>query len=157
MKGFFDLRSPENLREKLRRDLARLQDEPMSVDAAFNFFVTAEHMLDWAYPIQEPKRKSERQASVLLQICSHLANGAKHFELSAKHHKSVASTDTQSSGYDHAGYLGDFSATSYQGIRETLVVSLKDEAAALYGSTVEVVVLARMVMEFWEAHPLTAS
>ncbi len=50
MEGLFSLKTPADLREKLRRDLAKLLDAPLDADAAFNFFITAEHMLDWVYP-----------------------------------------------------------------------------------------------------------
>jgi hypothetical protein len=50
MIGFFDLKTAADLRAKLRRDIEKLRAEPTNPDAAFNFFVTALHMLDWIYP-----------------------------------------------------------------------------------------------------------
>src|SRR5262245_24876821 len=109
MSGIFHLRTATDLREKLRRDLKKLKDEPLNADAAFNFFVTAEHMLDWVYPkkANRQKRTVARKNSVWLQVCSHLANGAKHFEVEDPQHDSVSSTGTsQRGGYFGGVYFG---------------------------------------------------
>jgi hypothetical protein len=47
MRGFFDLQTPEHLLRKLERDYARLAQVPEDVDAAYNFFATAENMPEW--------------------------------------------------------------------------------------------------------------
>jgi hypothetical protein len=49
-KGLFELRTATDLLAKLERDLIRLQSNRLDGDAAFDFFVTAYHMLDWLYP-----------------------------------------------------------------------------------------------------------
>jgi|SRR5262252_623000 len=81
MRGLFELKTPYDLLQKLRQDLKALKADPTSPYKAFNFFVTAEHMKDWAYPgnANRATRKELETKSLLLQVCSHLANGAKHF------------------------------------------------------------------------------
>ena len=123
MQGFYDLKSPADLLAKLHREHARLKKDPTDVDTAWNLFVTAEHMLDWHIPdLPSRKRNSDRKtvvnANPILQICSHIANGAKHFEALAKRHESVAGTE-RSGGYFSSDYFG--AATSPRAtLEETL-------------------------------------
>jgi len=111
MAGIFDLTRSSDLLQKLGRELGRLQAAPDDVDHAFNFFVTAEHLLDWLHPGDRGKyqRKHTRDAGPMLQVVSHIANGAKHFDRLKKHHQSVASTTHQGSyfadGYFARGYF----------------------------------------------------
>ena len=154
MAGIFHLATAADLREKLRRDLAKFKREPLNPDAAFNFFVTAEHMLDWVHPkkINKHKRTDERKASILLQVCSHLANGAKHFEVDGLHHDSVSSRGT-AGGYFNASYFApSYFSNAYFGAGRTLIVRLKSTAAAHLGQTVKAVQLAEMVMDYWDKH-----
>ena len=69
-KGYFDLQSASHLREKLQHDLAQLEEAPMDAYRAFNFFVTAEHILDWRLPgdANRAQRTAARKAETLLQI-----------------------------------------------------------------------------------------
>jgi hypothetical protein len=92
--GFAQLRSTHDLLSKLKSDRARMEGDPNDVYPAFDFFVTAEHLVDWYYPdTQDQKRRRDRtdlrNSEPLLQIVSHIANGAKHFEATAAHHQSV--------------------------------------------------------------------
>jgi hypothetical protein len=82
--GLFELRLPTDLIRKLRHDLERMETSPLDQYAAFDFFVTAEHIVDWLHPTDEPSRRALRDSSHLLRITSHLANGSKHFEATAK-------------------------------------------------------------------------
>jgi hypothetical protein len=88
--GVFQLKTPVDLYYKLDRELQRLREAPDDPDIAFNFFVTAWHILDWLHPGREgePQRKRLREGSPLLRLMSHLANGAKHFVV-FEHIKSV--------------------------------------------------------------------
>src|SRR4051794_3920716 len=108
MEGLFTLKTPADLREKMRRDLEKMRAAPLDADAAFNFFVTAEHMLDWVYPrdANRQARTDARKKSTLLQVCSHLANGAKHFEVEGKQHQSVDKTGRSGIFYAPPTYLG---------------------------------------------------
>ena len=89
--GFGALKTPRDLLRKMEHDHARMESEPSNEYAAFDFFVTAEHMLDWIHPGRNNKkvRESVRDSEVLLQVTSHIANGAKHFEATDSCHKSV--------------------------------------------------------------------
>ncbi len=49
-KGFFTFTTAKGLFLKLEHDLAEVQRKPSDPYTAFNFFVTAEHLLDWLYP-----------------------------------------------------------------------------------------------------------
>jgi hypothetical protein len=92
MKGFFELQTPADLLRKLRADLEDMKRQPRNSYLAFNFFVTAEHMKDWLFPGYEntSKRKALHDSSHVLQICSHVANGAKHFVAQARTQVCVA-------------------------------------------------------------------
>jgi hypothetical protein len=46
-KGFAKIRSVGDLFAKLQHDLHRMHNDPLNEYAAFDFFVTAEHMVDW--------------------------------------------------------------------------------------------------------------
>jgi hypothetical protein len=46
MLKFFLMRTANDLLQKLERDFKKLKQHPLDVDLAFNFFVTAEHILD---------------------------------------------------------------------------------------------------------------
>lgn len=153
MPGIFQLRTPEHLRDKLRRDLAKLRSEPLDADAAFNFFVTAEHMLDWIYPGRAGKeaRTKSRQESILLQVCSHLANGAKHFEVEGRQHDSVAETHTS---VRSMSILSITALTPPFVSRPKLILALKGRAAEELGHTIGAVDLAERVMQHWDSQQL---
>ena len=89
--GVFTLSSPRDLFEKLRHDVEVIKANPTDPYAAYNFVVTAEHMLDWIYPgrSNEKTRRDLRDSEPLLALISHLANGAKHFASLGPHHQSV--------------------------------------------------------------------
>jgi hypothetical protein len=146
MKGIFSLNNPIDLLRKLEHDFGSMQRDPTNQYAAFNFFVTAEHMLDWLYPGNKCKeeRKRIRASEILLQVTSHLASGAKHFQVEAPHHKSVVQTGQN--GYFAPGYFqeGYFS--------EWLFIELTDEAADQLGKSIRLEDLAKRVLEFWRNH-----
>src|SRR5438105_3089567 len=91
--GLFELQTPADLVKKLQHDLERMANSPQDQYAAFDFFVTAEHILDWIHPDNKAARESLRSSSPLLRITSHLANGGKHFQAKAAHHQSVTGTE----------------------------------------------------------------
>jgi hypothetical protein len=135
----------------MERDEARIQRSPSDPDPAFDFIVTAEHVLDWLYPGKagEPQRRAERDKSQLLQLVSHIATGAKHMVPEAKRHTSVERTETPEPSPYGAGPYG---AGPYGG--GPLVVHLDSAVAAELGYTsITVLGLANRVLEFWRAHP----
>jgi hypothetical protein len=145
-KGFFDLRTAKDLLAKLESDFVRIEKNPMDAGAAFDFFVTGYHLLEWAYPGDSNKLKRQQieRDSVLLQIASHLANGSKHFEVDPQRHKAVGDTVTR---------IGAFNSDAFQAdafdVGE-LRVRLEDNAALKFGKSINVLELARKLMEFWK-------
>ena len=134
MKGLFQLQSARDLLAKLRHDYSRLQQTPNDPYAAFDFFVTAEHLLDWVYPGASGKasRTAERESHVILQVVSHLATGAKHMVPEVRHHVSVEHADVAPSPH--------------------LIVNLEGAAAANLGVTATPLKLASRALEYWENH-----
>ena len=134
MKGIFNLQSPESLARKLFSDYELFTKKPFDPYLAFNFFVTAEHIPDWIGD------KNIRKSNAVLRACSHIANGAKHFEVDR--HNSVV--NTEKALYVEPGYVTD----GY--IEEPLVICLSaDEAKELGFDHCEAIKLAGMVREFW--------
>jgi hypothetical protein len=79
MQGFFELKTSKDLLRKIEHEYDDLETHPTESYAAFNFMVTAYHIVDWLYPNDSSKRKTLIDNTLLLQVASHLANGAKHF------------------------------------------------------------------------------
>ena len=82
LKGVFDLRSPEQLLEKLEADFKRVMADPLDSYAAFDFFVTAWHLVEWKHPptCDGAARSALLARCPILRVCEHIAVGAKHFE-----------------------------------------------------------------------------
>lgn len=144
MTGIFDLKSPADLLAKLRRELERLRAAPNDVDHAYNFFVTAEHMLDWMYPgsAGKQRRATERRKLPLLQLVSHIASGAKHFDHLGPHHQSVAST----------GLVAQHPSPMMQRIfpSELSIVAVGAAGESLGGSRITALALAEQVYAYWQ-------
>lgn len=142
---FYNLATPEDLFRKLEYDYQQLQvaDRDTFEYFAFNFFITAYHMLDWIFPgnKNKDKRKSEENCHVILQICSHIANGVKHFILDNLNLHSVTYTDyVDVPPQMEANEPNDF------------YIKLDGEAARLFGNRVKCIDIARKVIEFWSNH-----
>jgi hypothetical protein len=152
-KGFAELRVPRDLVQKLEYDLERIRKSPQDQYAAFDFFVTAEHIVDWIHPDDEKARKAVRRSSSLLRITSHLANGVKNFEAKAKHHRSVADIEKSryvEAGYVEAGYVeAGYVEEGY--FEDPLIVHLTSDEQKSFGqSNIEVATLAQQVFEYWK-------
>ncbi|MDZ7412947.1 MAG: hypothetical protein ONB15_05350 [candidate division KSB1 bacterium] len=149
MQGLFQLQSARDILDKLRHDLERLKSEPLNQYAAFDFFVTARHMPEWLYPgdAHGTQRKALVQQHTLLQICEHIGDGSKHFQATAKHHKSVKNTSLEGAAFQ----ANAFQANAFQ--IGQLIVTLDGQAAVDFGPTIEVTDLATKVLQFWENHP----
>jgi hypothetical protein len=145
--GFGELKTPVDLLGKIRHDFERLRNNPENVYEAFDFFVTAYHMLDWLHPKDRRAREAEESKHPLLQVCSHLANGAKHFEATAKKHVSVKDVAAVQGAFQR----GAFQSNAFQ--VPGLFVQLDGSAAAAFGSSIYAVDLARRVLAHWEADP----
>jgi len=105
--GFFELRTPRQLLDKLEADFVRLQSSaPISAEAqyaAFDFFVTAEHLCDWV----EQAGGTDRATLPKYDdgdLVSHVANGAKHFRVDPKRHSTVRDTQAYSGAFDSAAF-----------------------------------------------------
>jgi hypothetical protein len=129
--------------------MERLRKDPNDTYAAFDFFVTAEHIVDWLLPdrpgtSQSAARKAKRESSDLLRVTSHLANGAKHFQALARHHDSVADVKEQHGGFDSRAFSPRaFSPAAFK--MSGLNVHLED------GRILHVLTLAEDVLSYWNA------
>ncbi|MGC1272210.1 MAG: hypothetical protein WBC44_00780 [Planctomycetaceae bacterium] len=145
MQGFSYLSTANDLLEKLIHDLNLLKAEPGNAYLAFNMLVTAEHLPDWYYPGNEHKRdrKRLREENAILAICSHVANGAKHFRVEASHHQSVREVTRN-------GVYGEvFGHTFGQVFGGELVIDLKCDAEQAFGATMNAVELGERLVRFW--------
>ena len=150
MGGIFELRDYRDLMAKLERDLEAITENPRDSGFAFNFFVTAWHLLEWVYPDDVAKRAQIRDASILLQISEHIAVGAMHFEPTSKKHKSVTRTfrDTELSRK-----LFDAGQLDIAILTDRLMIDLDPNAAAEFGRDwVPAAGIAAMVVVFWREH-----
>jgi hypothetical protein len=145
-KGFFDLQTPQDLLQKLRRDFGRLKESPVDSYAAFDFFVTAYHMLEWRYRDRnKPDERTQtykKKENWFLPVCRQLANGAKHFQASGG---SVKDTNVHDGAFDEAFDSHAFDVSE-------LRVELDWEAAREFGPSIGVLKLAEKVLHFWEEH-----
>ena len=121
----------------------------MDVYAAFDFVVSADHMVDWVYPDscksdkeQRANRTSLRKSEPILRVVHHLANGAKHFK--AYHHKSVDGVDTRDGPFDPEFFDSSFDTGD-------LIVELSDDdSTALGAKTLSILQLAEATIVYWE-------
>ena len=83
--GFFDFGTPQDMLDKAKRELKRLEDaaQPDEIlsddfkDHVYNFFVSAYHIVDY---LDEPL-KAQALAEDLILRCGDAANKAKHMKL----------------------------------------------------------------------------
>lgn len=152
MTGVWQLSTPRELLAKMERELGRMRSAPHEADHAFNFFVTAESLVDWLHPGNKArqKRTALRDSDPLLQATSHLASSAKHFSQLSSHHQSVGQTHLAGAPPPLLMYsLSKFPSHPIRGLH--LRVSLTGNAAAALGQTVEALELAERVLSFWSA------
>jgi hypothetical protein len=130
------LRTAKDLVAKLEHDFGRVAADPHDAYAAFDFFVTAEHMGDWIGDLSLKKSNS------LLALVSHLANGAKHMTASATRHRSARDVVDTADAFQRAAFQRD--AFQVGG----LVVE-HDGYDGKAPGFVDVVTLADEVLAFW--------
>jgi hypothetical protein len=141
-KGFFDLQTPQDLLRKLRHDLGRLKESPADSFAAFDFFVTFYHMLEWRYrELDERTQTYEKKENWFLPVCRQLPNGAKHFQAGGG---SVKDTNVHEGAFDPAAF--DSNAFDVSELR----VELDGDAAREFGPSIRVPELAEKALRFWE-------
>lgn len=166
MPGFFDLMTPQDLLQKLEREYVRWTADPVNVDLAWNFFVTAEHLPDWIYHqemptsgkvrpdllgLQHGEPRDFRLSQALTRLCSHLASGGKHFYIKGRKIKKVVQrTERENTSYFARGYF----------VEPYLRVSLTAEEAAeleLDTADVDALWLATKILVFWRDFPVFQS
>ena len=150
MPGIFNLTSPRDLLEKLSRELHRLRQEPSSVDDAFNFFTTAEHMLDWLHPgsAGRPQREALRSSDPLLALVHNVANGAKHFDKLGAHNRSVSSSSASGGFWARGLWAPGFWAHDFWK-EPSLQISLQGDAALVFGPSITALDLAERTYAYW--------
>jgi hypothetical protein len=148
MKDVFGLQSPEDLFRKLRSDLDDLRENRTSAYAAFNFFVTAEHMVDWLYPDDGARRKEVRDSSLAGVLSSSQRSEALSGHSSAS---SVRGEHRPNGGLLGRELLGAVLG-GYWG-HGGLFVELQGDAAKELGPRISSVVLAERVLAFWKSWP----
>ena len=148
--GVFTLSSPRDLFEKLRHDLEELAAKPDNPYLAFNFVVTAEHMLDWVHPgpANEKIRRARRDSEPLLALISHLASGAKHFAFLLPHHKAVEDRGSEIVSVSTILSAGRGSRIIQQP-HSYLIVHLDGQAEQKFGPYIGIVDLAKATYEYW--------
>ena len=142
LNGLFSLRKPVDLVAKLDHDLRRWLTavDPISKEAqyaAFDFFVTAEHLPDWGCHAGDGSRMSLREYRYGA-VVSHVATGAKHFRADDPKHKTVKDTLSVLGAFQSNAFQNDAFQTS------RLLVDLEE------GSAVAALDVAREVLAHWQ-------
>ena len=137
-RGFFQLRDPHDLLAKMQHDLQRLRADPSNVYAAFDYFVTANHMVDWCWPSDRHQHRELRRTESIPRICEHLADGAKHFLLNRPH-----------SGVEGVQHV-DSPPEPVSILPDGLYISLNEEDVQEFGSrTISALDLGEKVFAYW--------
>ena len=148
---FFGMEHARDLLEKLEWEFQRLSDEPNNKFSAFNFFVTAEHLLDWVHPGQRSNARDARRASEpLLQVISHLCNRAKHLRLRAAH-KSVMRAEV-GLGPPRTRYMGH-NIQTWGGYHVVLWVYVAAHLQPTFQDRITPIDLAQRTLAYWRAQP----
>jgi len=144
LNGFFSLRTPKDLLGKLEADFDRLRGANLSsVDAqyaAFDFFVTAEHLPDWLSRAIVGSSLTQHRAYPDGALVSHVANGAKHFRVDVTRHTTVRDTRSQPGAFQ----ANAFQASAFDVPR--LVIDLEN------GTSIDVIEVAERVVAYWRRH-----
>jgi hypothetical protein len=138
MTGSHKLRTPEDLLDKLRRELGRLKKEPHEADHAFNFFLTADSLLDRVLPGKKYRkdRKRDRHSNAVLDFCHQVATGSSHFEQSRAVKSATSKKKVQRT------------AKSVNGHATYRLVGVKVDARLT--ETITPLDLARQIIDYWE-------
>lgn len=145
MQGAFDLQTAQDWLQRLERELQTFQAKPNDRDAAVNFFIAAESMLDWKHPGDgnASTRKTIRDSEPLLKVIWDLASLSKHRDVRPNH-----------DSVDDSGGFGEFFGGWFFGgsFFGELSVKLRGPAAAQLGPSVSAIELAERVVAYWKAH-----
>jgi hypothetical protein len=80
--GFFELGTAENMLEKAKHELARLETE-RSIDHVYNFFVTAYHIVDYLDGRLPKAAVDAIRHDPLIRLCGDACDKAKSCEIDA--------------------------------------------------------------------------
>lgn len=138
------LQSAQDLLGKLERDFERIKGDPHDADAAFDFFVTAEHLGEWLPGKNPLAHDGGHGGSGLLEVVCHLANGAKHFEATSPRHQSVRDVTDRGGAFQSNAFQAN--AFDVGG----LAVEHNGFDARAPGK-IDVLTLASDVLAFWKA------
>ncbi len=141
-KGFIELRNVDDYWKKLNFDFENLKQDDENVYVAFNFFVTAYHLIDWIFEGQYTEERTVLNRKPIVKLCNHVANGIKHFETKAKRHNSV--DEIKKDRYIEEGYV----AEGY--VESPIVIYLDDNMIPEFGESIKIAELAEKVMKFWK-------
>jgi len=143
--GAFDLQTSQGWLQRLERELQHFRATPNDRDAAINFFVAAESMLDWKNPGDQSAslRKTIRDSEPLLRVVWDLASLSKHLQVRPQH-----------DSVDASGVFGELFGGSFFGGQffGTLSVKLKGPAAAQFGPSLSAIELAERAVAYWRVH-----
>jgi hypothetical protein len=150
--GFFPLRKPDDLFEKVRHDYSRMLTDRLDVYAAYDFFVTANHLVEWTWPSDSDARRDVRERDALPRICEHVANGATHFVLKRRQRAAFHTDQADAPGSDLDSAFsdpGEFPSPIF-GAEDGLFVTLQAaEAGAIGMRRISAPALALLVVNYW--------
>jgi hypothetical protein len=107
-KGFSPrLQTPADLVAKLERDLARIRANPHDADAAFDFFVSADHVEEWLAYGSKWGGHPKGHSNDLMRLVCHLGSGAKHFTASSGRHSAAKDVVERAGAFDHRAFQAD--------------------------------------------------
>lgn len=150
---FFGMEHASDLLKKLEWEFEQLQAAPNNKFAAFNFFVTAEHLLDWVHPGRSgnPQRKDRCTRHPLLAIVSHLCNRAKHLKLEDTRHASVLRAEVGRAP-PRVTYVGG-NVHSWGPAPVTLWIYVASDLQDQFGDRITPIDLAERTLDYWRMQP----
>jgi hypothetical protein len=148
MAGLFDLISADDLCAKLDHDCRRVKANSADVFAAFDFTMTAWHLLEWRH--QGSSNRAARDALCaqypVLGLCEHLCVSGKHYAPTNPKHQSVLGT------FRSSAWARGFWASGFWGKnvwKDGLVIELSGAARSALGDRLTMEQFADLVMAFW--------
>ena len=148
MAGLFDLVTADDLCAKLDHDYRRVQADSADVFAAFDFIVTAWHLLEWRYPGDSAKAQREDlcQQYPVLGLSKHLCVSGKHYKPTNPKLQSVQGSFRKSAWKRGVWAPGVWAKSIWQ---DGLVIELLGAAKAALGERLTMGQFADLVVEFW--------
>ncbi len=150
-KEFLELRNVSDYWKDSLWEYENLKNNPNDVYFAFNFIVTGWHITDWYHKAKFPednyntlKSKIDLfvKSNPIVKISEHLANGAKHFEVSFNKHNSVKKATKEryfEEDYVEEGYTED-----------PIMIYLNEEFDSEFGDSVKLSDYSSRLVIFWK-------